>query len=223
MLGLWLGASAVLGTATWFTVATFTGPDAEAPTLTTVLLVYLLLPLAALVVYRPSGIRDRLAMTGTSWRTIGLAVLAWLTTMAALAIAYAVFGLVTGDAAAPLLDVLRDSTDYSRFAQAGPGDWILIVIRALILAGIAEELLFRGILFGWLRRGLPWWAVALITASLFAGIHYFPVLIPVGVVLGVLFVWLRERLGSILPGLILHWLTDWLLFAIALTLWLSHR
>lgn len=171
VLGLWLGASAVFGTAIWFTVASFTGPDAEAPTLTTVLLVYLLLPLAALVVYRPSGIRDRLAMTGTSWRTIGLAVLAWLTTMAALAIAYAVYGLATGDAAAPLLDVVRDSTDYSRFAQAGSGDWILIVIRALILAGIAEELLFRGILFGWLRRRLPWWAVALITASLFAGIH----------------------------------------------------
>ncbi|WP_189308486.1 CPBP family intramembrane glutamic endopeptidase [Streptomyces albospinus] len=96
------------------------------------------------------------------------------------------------------------------------------MIRAFLLAGVAEELPFRGILFGWLRSRLPWWTVALITAALFAGIHYFLVLVPVGFVFGVALAWLRGRTGSILPGLLAHWLTDWLLFAIALLLWLHH-
>lgn len=76
-----------------------------------------------------------------------------------------------------------------------------------------------GDLFGWLRPHLPWRATALITAALFAAIHgYYPAVLPVAFVLGVALAWLRERTGSILPGILVHILTDSLLFIVALTL-----
>lgn len=219
LLGAWIASSAILGTAAWFATAALTGTASATPTLMTVFLVYLLLPLAAPLVYRPSGIRDRLALRRVTGRTIGLAIAAWAGVMAVVTILYLLYGLLTEGTWAPLLDVIHNSTDYARFGSATPIDWVLIIVRGLFLAGITEESVFRGALFGWLRPKMPWWAVALITAVLFASIHYFISIIPLGIALGILLAWLRERAGSILPGVVIHWLTDWLFFAIAIALW----
>ena len=43
----------------------------------------------------------------------------------------------------------------------------LSLLRACLVAPLAEELLFRGALFGWLRRRLPAWPAILVSAALF--------------------------------------------------------
>jgi membrane protease YdiL (CAAX protease family) len=217
VLGLWIASAAILATAGWYVTSSLAGKHSEAPTLVAVLLVYLLLPLAALVVYRWRGVCDRLAVRPASRRWFGVAVLVWLATLAVCAIVYFGIGAVTGNATGAGIDVIRDVTDMSRFAAATPLDWALIVTRALILVGFGEELLFRGILYSWLRPRLPAWAVILITAAAFALEHgYYPILLPLALLLGVALGWLREKSGSILPGLLVHILTDTLFFVLAL-------
>jgi membrane protease YdiL (CAAX protease family) len=215
-LGVWVGGAAVLAAGGWF-AASAALTDTEAPTLLAVGLVYLWLPLTALIVYRPSGVRSQLAVRAVNPRAYGLAFLAWLAVLACSAIVYLCLGAATGDVVGPGLDVVRRATDLARFPDATALDWALIVPRALLLAGVAEELLFRGVLFGWFARHLPIWAAILVTAVLFAAEHgYYPVLLPLGLIFGLAAGWLRARTASILPGLAIHILTDALLFALAL-------
>ncbi|GGV02395.1 hypothetical protein GCM10010211_82170 [Streptomyces albospinus] len=114
VLGLWLAASVVLGHGRM--VRRRGLADHQAQTLGVVLLVHLLLPLAALAVQRPAGVRGRLALRAASPRAYRLAALTWLIALAALAAAYGVYGLIIGDAAAPLLAwcTTRPTTAASR-------------------------------------------------------------------------------------------------------------
>jgi membrane protease YdiL (CAAX protease family) len=85
---------------------------------------------------------------------------------------------------------------------------VITVILVGSLAGICEELLFRGPLqAALLRRTKPWAAIA-ITAFLFAAAHLdlwgMPIRFGLGVVLG----WLVWRGRSIFPAMLLHGLYD---------------
>lgn len=65
------------------------------------------------------------------------------------------------------------------FAQAtgaslGPfPSWISLIPGLFAQAGVAEEILFRGYLFGHLRRGRPFWRAATISMLPFVGVHLF--------------------------------------------------
>jgi membrane protease YdiL (CAAX protease family) len=76
------------------------------------------------------------------------------------------------------------------------------------LAGICEELLYRGVIQASLLKRLPLWPALLITAALFAAahmdLHGFPLRLLLGVVLGYV-VW---RGGSIFPGMVIHGVYD---------------
>lgn len=224
VLGVWLGLAAVLGGGGWYAASVLTAhrPSSETPTLVAVFLVYALFPVAALIVYRLSGIRDRLRFRLVPARAFGIGLLAWLAILAGGAVVYAIWGLAAGSITDPALSVVRNATDMARIPHATGIDWFLIVVRALLLAGITEELLFRGVLFGWLRRYLPAWATILITTVLFTLEHYFTVLFPLVFLFGIAVGWLRERTGSVLPGLVVHILTDTLLFVVALVLVGAH-
>jgi len=224
VLGLWLGLSAVLGAAGWFAASALTPHPAasETPTLVVVFLVYALFPVSALIVYRPSGLRDRLRFRPVPVRFFALGLLVWLVVLAACMVVLAVLGLASGSLTGPALSLVRDATDMARIPYANGFDWFLIVVRALLLAGLAEELLFRGVLYGWLRRRLPAWATILLTAALFMVEHIYPVIFPIAFLYGIGVGWLRERCGSVLPGFVVHVLTDTLLFVIALVLLGAH-
>jgi membrane protease YdiL (CAAX protease family) len=214
--GAWLGGGAVLATAGWFAANAATH-DGEAPTLVAVALAYLSVLLAVLAVYRPAGMRDELGVWTADGRAFGEALLAWLVALASAGAVYLGVGAATGSPLEPLVDVLRRSTDMARFPHATALDWALIVPRALLLAAVAEELLFRGVLFSWLTKHVPIWAAIVVTAALFAVEHgYYPVLLPIALLFGLALGWLRARTGSIVPGVAIHVLTDGLLLGLAL-------
>jgi membrane protease YdiL (CAAX protease family) len=224
VLGLWLGLAAVLGGGGWYAAYALVpnGRTSETPTLVAVFLVYALFPVAALIVYRPTAIRDQLRFGYKRGRDLALGLLVWLAILAGAAVVYAGIGLVSGSFTGPALSLVRDATDMARIPHSDGLDWFLIVVRALLLAGITEELLFRGVLFGWLRRYLPAWATILITAVLFTVEHYFPVIFPFALIYAIAVGWLREHTCSVLPGLMAHILTDTLLFVAALALLGAH-
>ncbi len=84
------------------------------------------------------------------------------------------------------------------------------ILLIVVGASVAEELCFRGFLFGGLREKLPRYFAALVAGAVFGllhavtGISAVPPLIFFGFVLCLLY----EKTGSIVPGIILHMLNN---------------
>jgi membrane protease YdiL (CAAX protease family) len=81
--------------------------------------------------------------------------------------------------------------------------WQLLALNSLAPA-VVEEIAFRGIIFGRLRRVLGEREGWQVQAAFFAILHLSPVIFPTHFAMGLIFGWLRMRTGSLLPGMILH-------------------
>jgi membrane protease YdiL (CAAX protease family) len=145
--------------------------------------------LALLIAVLPLG-RDAPAALGlrpVGWRPIVLAVLG--TTV----LSFVVSQL------GPQPEGVREVTQGLRGVQA------LQTLAVLgLLAPIAEELVFRGLLYGWLAGR---WSnlVAFIVSSLaFAAAHTEPLHVLMVLPLGFWFGWLRWRTGSLVPTIVAH-------------------
>jgi uncharacterized protein len=89
-----------------------------------------------------------------------------------------------------------------------PRDLFLLLLLIAIVAPIAEELFFRGMLYPVLRqRWSVHWAIV-INALLFALIHFIPILLPGLFFVGLVLAWVRERTDSVIPGILLHCLQN---------------
>lgn len=84
------------------------------------------------------------------------------------------------------------------------------ILLVAIAAPISEEIFFRGMMFGGMRRRIPMLVAAFLSAAVFGLLHAFtglsavPPLIAFGFILAVLY----ERTGSIVPGVLLHMLNN---------------
>ena len=88
-----------------------------------------------------------------------------------------------------------------------------IPIQILLIvfgAAIAEEICFRGMLFGGLRERLPKVPAALVAGLVFGALHAFTGIsaVPPLIALGFVFCLLYENTGSIVPGMLLHMLNN---------------
>ena len=80
---------------------------------------------------------------------------------------------------------------------------MLAVLVGLIVP-IGEEMFFRGLTYGALRRMLNRHAAVLISAAFFAAAHLEPVeFLPI-LILGVILAYLYDYTGSLVPGMIAH-------------------
>jgi len=144
-----------------------------------------------------------------AFREVGIglaAVVAVLPVMFALTQICSLLGLLLLGEAPPaigheLLAVLRESDSTQATA--------LLLMSAIVLAPLFEEVIFRGLLQTSLLSvlGPPQrWTVILIAAGVFTFIHMgvawqvLPALFVLGIVLG----WLYEKTGSLLPGVTTH-------------------
>jgi membrane protease YdiL (CAAX protease family) len=86
----------------------------------------------------------------------------------------------------------------------------LQVLLIVFGAAFAEELCFRGLLFGGLRERLPKVPAALAAGTVFGLLHAFTGIsaVPPLIGLGFIFCLLYEQTGSIVPGMLLHALNN---------------
>lgn len=90
---------------------------------------------------------------------------------------------------------------------SGEGRWavLLFALAAMVGAPIAEEIAFRGLLFGALRkRGWRPWPTIVVTGVLFSAFHLEPVRFFVLLPVGILYGWVRWRTGSTGAAIIAH-------------------
>lgn len=84
------------------------------------------------------------------------------------------------------------------------------VFLIVFAAAFAEELCFRGMLFGGLRERFPKVVAALMAGTVFGLLHAFTGItaVPPLIALGFIFCLLYEKTGSIVPGMLLHMLNN---------------
>ena len=111
-------------------------------------------------------------------------------------------------AAAGLLDTAEDA-----FVGLVSSPWGYAVIG--LMAPFVEELVMRGAV---LRSLLKWhenhWVAIAISAALFSLIHMNPAQMPHAFVVGLLLGWMYYRTGSIIPGIVYHWVNNSVAFAV---------
>ncbi|MEO8322974.1 MAG: type II CAAX endopeptidase family protein [Actinomycetota bacterium] len=92
-----------------------------------------------------------------------------------------------------------------------------VVMLTVVVAPIVEEIVFRGLLYGYLRSRMSIKVAAPISALIFACFHFIPLLIPSLFVLGIALAFVYERYKSILVPMALHALNNgivvWALYA----------
>ncbi len=87
---------------------------------------------------------------------------------------------------------------------ATSGDWVAVVLMAAVVAPLAEEIFFRGYLYGVLRKYGGRWAAIGVTALLFAAIHGNVIGFVPLVLLGVAFALAYELTGSLWTNILMH-------------------
>lgn len=97
----------------------------------------------------------------------------------------------------------------------------LVALGVLIVlaAPVAEEVFFRGFLFGGLRGRMSFWPAAVISGLLFGLVHLpgGPLQVPPLAVFGVLLAWLYERTGSLGPPILMHAIQNAISFSYTLS------
>jgi membrane protease YdiL (CAAX protease family) len=97
---------------------------------------------------------------------------------------------------------------------------LLTIAGVGVLAGVCEELFYRGPLQTAFVRKLPPWAAIVLVGVLFGAIHMDLAGLPVRAALGVLLGWIVWRGGSIYPAMLAHGLFD--STSIAMFWWALH-
>jgi membrane protease YdiL (CAAX protease family) len=77
-----------------------------------------------------------------------------------------------------------------------------------VLAPIVEELVFRGLLYGWIAGRWGTMPAFIVSSLAFALAHWDPAHVVLVLPLGFLFGWLRRRTDSLLPSTVAHILNN---------------
>lgn len=81
---------------------------------------------------------------------------------------------------------------------------LTILLYGGFLVPLSEELLFRGLLFRWLRQRLDFWPAAFVSAAVFGVAHGTADKAVVAGLLGLPLAWLYEKSRSLAPAILLH-------------------
>ena len=96
--------------------------------------------------------------------------------------------------------------DYAEASSVLDQTGFLTVLSTAIIGPIAEEVIFRGLIFSRLERAMPGWLAAVLSALAFGLCHGQPAWMAYAFVLGLVFAFLRLRTGSILPSMLAHFI-----------------
>jgi uncharacterized protein len=137
--------------------------------------------------FRPIGL-------GTGFAAFGLGLLA-MPVMA-----------LTGMAVQHILGRPLESPQIQFLAPDG-FSWTIavgMIVIGGIMAPVAEEIIFRGLLYGWLRRFWTILPAALLSAAIFGLIHGMVPVIAAAFVVGLALAYVYERTGSLWAPAIVH-------------------
>jgi uncharacterized protein len=158
-------------------------------------------------------------LAGRRWRP---ADLGWRPTRPRSAAGWTMLAFIGANALVVAYAIATDPpADANPFAdRSGTITIIAIAIAAIVGAPVAEETLYRGVLYGGLRRSWGVVPAAIVAAAIFGLVHWSfglgndsLVAVPMLATFGLAFCLLYERTGSLYPGMAMHAFTNAWIFA----------
>ena len=102
----------------------------------------------------------------------------------------------------PLVEI---SDEFQNASDAFYGSTLgLELLGSALVTPVLEELLHRGVVFGRLRRRMNMWSAVIISAFVFAVLHFNIVQFVYAFLLGVVFALFVEKTGKLYPAVIAH-------------------
>jgi membrane protease YdiL (CAAX protease family) len=149
---------------------------------------------------------------GVSWRELGLSTPPLLPMLLTLpifvgqlllvAVINAVVIQLVGQFSNPQIAALTDPTGFSWLNFAA------VFFVAALLAPFVEEVLFRGLLYQWLRVRTGVIVAVLVSAAIFSVTHVIPLLLPALFAVGIVLALVYEWTGSLWVTITLHFLQN---------------
>lgn len=97
------------------------------------------------------------------------------------------------------------SEEYQNANDAFYGSTIVYeLIGSALITPFLEELLHRGVVYGRLRRMMGMWPAVIVSAFIFAGLHFNIVQFIYAFLLGIVFALFVEKTGHLYPAIIAH-------------------
>lgn len=147
--------------------------------------------------FRDAGFRG--VSTGTLAKMIPLTIGMMIMTALVVALSAQVFGDVP---------TAQDQVGAGDATSLSFSDFVWIFAVGAIAAPFAEEFLFRGMLYRFLRVRMQVGGAVGISALAFAFLHFIPPLIPALLVMGVVLALVAERYDSLYPAMVVHALNN---------------
>lgn len=85
-----------------------------------------------------------------------------------------------------------------------PGRTVLAILVIGVLAPLVEELIFRGLVYGYVEGRWGGIAALIVSTLLFGAAHVEPIHVALVLPIGVLLGWIRRRTGSLWPAIAAH-------------------
>lgn len=85
-----------------------------------------------------------------------------------------------------------------------PGRALLAILVMGVLAPLVEELVFRGLLYGYVEGRFGGMAALIVSSLAFAAAHIEPIHVALVLPIGLLLGWIRMRIGSLWPAIAAH-------------------
>ena len=201
-------AAALTGTAAWFVLRSVIPKEQTAvASQIVVAVVYGMLIASFVFAFRPPS-DFPLDLKFTSATHLGLAVLAWLGIVSVALTIYLLLSPLTGGLAESARQILSVATDAKRLDGQPAFAWAVAIARGCLIVPIFEEMFFRGLMLGWLRKHLANGSAIAVSAALFAVMHGYPIVLPYTFVFGLFTGWVRLRTGSTVNTILMHVLNN---------------
>jgi uncharacterized protein len=212
------GPGAVAGAITWFALHGLM-PSANAALVTQLVIAVVYATLLASFVVSFSPLQNPpLDLRFTSAKDLLLACLALLGIVFSSFLVYLLLSPLTGGLAAAARQILSLVTDVARLKGQPPSAWVVAIARGSLIVPLFEEIFFRSLLLGWLRKRLSTRSAVGVSAALFASMHGYPIVMPYTFLFGLFTGWIRARTGSIFNTVVMHVLNNVLLLCVGLYL-----
>lgn len=147
-------------------------------------------------------------LRGVAWNDVGLALVSIMPYFAvSISLQMIIIALVPGFDSEQAQDIGFENL-------TSPAELLMAFAALVVIAPLAEELIFRGYLYSHVRHNLSFWAASIFVSVLFGLMHG---QWNVGIdtfVLSLVLCYLRERTGSIWAGVLLHALKNGIAFTL---------
>jgi hypothetical protein len=117
---------------------------------------------------------------------------------------YGVVGTLMLSVAVSQLGIEPQGVKQAMEIASDPAQFVLSLVLLAVLAPIVEELVFRGLLYGWIEGRWGSIAAFIVSSVAFAAAHWEPAHVVLVFPLGVLFGWIRRRSNSLMPSMVAH-------------------